>query len=342
MKDNKKTRELFLAELTEIRRELDALCNTLPDSNRIRKLIREFENEIADRKRVEDELRESEEKYRVLVESTDDSIYLVDKKSRYLFMNKKHICRLGLAQDEVLGKAYSDFHTPEETAEFIGYVEKVIKTGESAQYEHRSNRDGGYFLWTMSPVADPRGSIKAVTVVSKNITTLKNMESSLYALSLSDELTGLLNRRGFMTLAKQPIKIARRMKKDVLLIFADMNELKRINDTYGHAQGDIALRDLAKLLKKTFRESDIIARIGGDEFAVLISDFHDGAKDICMKRLHDNIAKFNRKAKGPYLLTISTGAVVCSHVKKCSVDQMLIDADMQMYKQKTARHEFRP
>jgi diguanylate cyclase (GGDEF)-like protein/PAS domain S-box-containing protein len=342
MEDNRKPRELLLVELSELRRELDALRITVPDSSRIHKLIQDFEKEIAERKRIEGELRESEEKYRALVESTDDSIYLVDKKSRYLFMNKKHMSRLGLARDEVLGKAYSDFHTPEETSEFVGYVDKVIKTGGSAQYEHRSNRDGGYFLWTMSPVVDLRGNIKAVTVVSKNITSLKDMESTLYALSLSDELTGLYNRRGFLTLAKQPIKIARRMKQDVLLIFADMNELKRINDTYGHAQGDIALKDLAKLLKKTFRESDIIARIGGDEFAVLITEFQDGTKDICMKRLHDHIAKFNRKEKRPCLLTISTGAVVCSYVKTWSVDQMLKEADMQMYKQKTAEQKSRP
>jgi diguanylate cyclase (GGDEF)-like protein/PAS domain S-box-containing protein len=341
MEDKKKTRELLLAELTELRRELDALRITVPESNRIRKLIVDFKKEIADKKQIEVKLRESEEKYRTLVESTDDSIYLVDKKSRCLFMNKKHLSRLKLRAVEVLGKAYSDFHTPAETSEFVGYVGRVNKTGESARYEHRSDRDGGYFLWTMSPVTNQRGAITAVTVVSKNITTLKDMESSLYALSLSDELTGLYNRRGFLTLAEQQIKVARRMKKDVLLIFADMNELKLINDTYGHAQGDVALKDLAEAIKKTFRESDIIARIGGDEFAILINEYHNGTKDIWMKRLHDNLEKFNRKEKCPYLLTISTGAVACSHEKTCSVEQMLNDADMQMYKQKTTTQKSR-
>jgi diguanylate cyclase (GGDEF)-like protein/PAS domain S-box-containing protein len=237
-----------------------------------------------------------------LIESTDDSIYLVDKKARYLFMNKKHLARMGLRIEELLGKGYGDFHSQDETGTFVHQVDTVFKTGESCQYEHRSVRDGGYFLRTLSPVAGSSDTIKAVTVISKNITSLKTLEAELYALSLADELTSLYNRRGFLTLSEQQIKIARRMKQRLLLIYADMNEMKKINDTFGHAKGDEAIKALAEILKNTFRESDIIARIGGDEFAILATTFRARSERTYMERLKANIDAYN---------AISTGIFIC-------------------------------
>ena len=315
---------------------------------KLAKLTEENESQrliIARMKRTEEELRGHVQKYAILIESTDDSIYLLDQKSRYLFMNKKHLNRMGLRAEEVLGKAYGDFHMPEETSEIILQVEKVLQTGESTHHEHKSARDGGYFLRTLSPVMDSSGTIQAVTVISKDITPLKTLEAKLYALSLSDELTKLYNRRGFLTLATQQIKISRRLKRSILLIFADVDDFKAINDSYGHAEGDAALKDLTEILKQTFRESDIIARIGGDEFVILITDFHSGEKEVYLKRLHDNLEHFNgrngKKAR-PYILTISTGMVVYDHMTSSTLEEMLSHADSRMYKQKTAAQKSRP
>jgi diguanylate cyclase (GGDEF)-like protein/PAS domain S-box-containing protein len=284
---------------------------------------------------VADDLRDSLEKYTALIESTDDSIYLVNKKGSYLFMNKRHLSRMGLRVEELLGKGYGDFHSPDETREFIQQVDTVFKTGESCQYEHRSVRDGGYFLRTLSPVAGSNDTIKAVTVISKNITSLKNLEAELYALSLADELTGLYNRRGFLTLAGQQIKIARRMKRRMLLIYADMNGMKKINDTYGHARGDEAIKGMTEILRNTFRESDIIARIGGDEFAILITAFRAGKEKIFMERFNENIDAYNAKG-GPYVLSISTGVFICDPMASRSIEEMLVIADKRMYEQKAA------
>src|SRR5207244_8114289 len=89
-------------------------------------------------------------------------------------------------------------------------------------------------------------------------------------MGLVDELTGLYNRRGFLTLATRDLRLARRGDETLLVAFADMDDLKSVNDTSGHAVGDRALRDTAGLLRQTFRESDLVARIGGDEYAVLV------------------------------------------------------------------------
>ena len=105
--------------------------------------------------------------------------------------------------------------------------------------------------------------------IFRNVTQRKQMEDELRALSLTDELTGLYNRRGLITIAEKVIKVARRLKKRVLLLYADLDDLKVINDNYGHKEGDYALIAAASIFKKSARESDVIARIGGDEFVIL-------------------------------------------------------------------------
>jgi diguanylate cyclase (GGDEF)-like protein len=139
-----------------------------------------------------------------------------------------------------------------------------------------------------------------------------------------------------MTLAGQQIKISRRMKRHMLLIFADMNRMKHINDTYGHAQGDKALKDLSEILRMTFRESDIIARIGGDEFVILITAFQNGAENIYLGRLYQNIDKFNKSKIRPYAIAVSIGMVVSNPAVSSSVDDLLDSADQRMYQHKTS------
>ena len=123
-------------------------------------------NDITD----EISLRESEDKYRSLVESTEDSIYLADRDGSYLFVNEKHLSRLGSPVDKVIGRTYGEFHSLDDTKEFEGQIEEVFETGQTTQHEHRSLRDDRYFLRTLSPVKGPDGHTASVTVVSKDIT----------------------------------------------------------------------------------------------------------------------------------------------------------------------------
>jgi PAS domain S-box-containing protein len=135
--------------------------------------------DITELKQAEDALRASEEEYRSLVESTEDSVYLVDSDCKYLFMNEKHRSRFDLPLTEIIDRPYAQFHSKEEAETFFGRVKQVTETGRSVWHEYRSQRDGRYFLRTLSPVAGADGKTVAVTVVSKDITERKSLEAQL-------------------------------------------------------------------------------------------------------------------------------------------------------------------
>jgi PAS domain S-box-containing protein len=124
---------------------------------------------IEELKRSKEALLISEERYRSIVETTDDSVYLVDRNYRYLYMNRKHMARMGFSGDAYVGRCFSEFHSDEETRDFIEKVDTVFERASSRQYGHRSERDNEYFLRTFSPVNGPDGKVAAVSVVSKKI-----------------------------------------------------------------------------------------------------------------------------------------------------------------------------
>ncbi len=446
MASKDKTREQLIGELSELRRKVEKM-----------------EKAESDRELTAAALRETEERYRSLVESTEDSIYLVDKDSRYLLMNKKHMTRMGFEKDEYAGMLFSERHSAEETKKFVNKVNRVFETGRSSQYEYKSDRDERYFLQTFSPVKSLKGDTIAVTVISKDVTgrkqveeayreseerfrtlfnqasdsiyllkstdegliivdanhvacathgytyegligkplaildesesrkylnertgrlmageTLtfevrhvrkdgstfpveisaqlikiadepyvlaidrdiserKRMEEELRALSLTDELTGLYNRRGCLTLGEQLLKIANRQKKGVFVLYADVDNLKNINDELGHQTGDQALMDVATILKEKYRESDVIARIGGDEFVVIPVGTSGDSDKLIKSRLQKELDIFTAQINRSYKLSISIGVAYSDPGESCSIEELLTRADKLMYEQKKIR-----
>jgi diguanylate cyclase (GGDEF)-like protein len=165
----------------------------------------------------------------------------------------------------------------------------------------------------------------------------KRLEEEIRSLSLTDELTGLYNRRGFTLLAEQELKLAQRMKRAMLLFFGDMDNLKTINDTWGHAQGDQALCEVAAILKQNFRESDIIARIGGDEFVVLAVDASKESAEIIVNRIQAALDALNSAGGDSYHLAISLGFASYNPEAPSMVSELIAQADIQMYQQKQSR-----
>ncbi len=165
------------------------------------------------------------------------------------------------------------------------------------------------------------------------------LHTALLDLALVDDLTGLYNRRGFLTLATRDLRLAHRGNETLLVAFADLDDLKGVNDTAGHAVGDRALRDTAALLRQTFRDSDLVARIGGDEYAVLVRHAGPESAGVLAERLKRQLRDFNRRAGRPYQLAISLGFAAHKASTLGSVAGLLDRADRALYRDKRRKHD---
>lgn len=181
----------------------------------------------------------------------------------------------------------------------------------------------------------------AETKLKNLMLELEEYNKHLKELSQTDELTGLLNRRGFLSLAEHFIKQARRESKIMTLFFLDLDGLKQINDTYGHKEGDLAISSTALVLKETFRESDIIGRFGGDEFVVFAGNAGRETLSIIISRLKVNLQTMNRKLMKPFLLRMSVGYAFYDPKKETDVDQLIHKADKMLYSVKRKRQKIR-
>jgi diguanylate cyclase (GGDEF)-like protein len=219
-------------------------------------------------------------------------------------------------------------------------VDTVFETGNSAQYEYQSLRDGRYFLQTYSPVFDLDKKIKAVTVISKDITERKKIEERLRMLTNTDELTGVYNRRGFFILANQQLKVATREMRKLFLLSADLDYLKIINDNLGHQAGDLALIKTSQILQKSFRDSDIVARIGGDEFVVLAHETTEANLEMVITRLREHLVSHNTGPNKHYELSFSIGFASYNPEFPCSIDELISEADKHMYEEKKKKQRY--
>jgi two-component system, cell cycle response regulator len=196
------------------------------------------------------------------------------------------------------------------------------------------------FSYDKAVAAGASDFIKKPFSLNELIARIKHvrMQEEMRSLLLRDELTGLYNRRGFFTLVEYLLKMAKRQDRGMFMLYADLDNLKQINDAYGHQEGDLALIETANLLAKNYRESDIIARIGGDEFVVISAGTPGDCIDTILKRLQQTLEAYNAKrSRRPYALSISAGIAFYDPANPCSIDELLAQGDRSMYGHK--RHK---
>ncbi len=171
------------------------------------------------------------------------------------------------------------------------------------------------------------------------LSDLEQYNIQLKELSITDELTGLYNRRGFLSLAGNNLALARRIGKQGIIVFADLNGLKTINDTYGYEAGDWAIKQISMILIKTFRETDIIARLGGDEFSVFMVGSTMAQIGIYQKRIEKLLVESNSNSRKPFNLSISIGSIPFQADENTAIEDLLKEADKILCNQKRKRKE---
>ena len=165
------------------------------------------------------------------------------------------------------------------------------------------------------------------------------LQAELGNLALTDELTGLYNRRGFMAMAERQMRLGRRTGRGMLLFMMDVDGLKQINDSFGHLEGDRVLKRTAEVLEETFRDSDVIARQGGDEFAVLAIEAAGHCERTIQTRLFDGMDSINAE-QSHYEISLSLGFARFDPRNCTSIEKLMAKADQAMYEQK--RHRSAP
>lgn len=295
--------------------------------------------DITERRRVEEEIRTLKEFNESIVQNMAEGVMLTDIEGRLTFSNPKAAALLGYAQLELLGKHWSTI-VPVDQHEIVRSADRRRKEGRTDHYELMLLHRNGERI-PVQVAGSPRfeeEKFVGSTVVFSDISVRNKLEAELRALSLTDMSTGLYNRRGFFTLAEQQLKLTCRMGKPILIVFIDLDNLKTINDTFGHHEGDRALVDTADILKRTFRVSDISGRLGGDEFAVFAMGNRDTDREILYDRLHRQIDLFNQKKERPFPLSMSIGVLFVSAGSTLPLEEMIRQADALMYETKRGKH----
>jgi diguanylate cyclase (GGDEF)-like protein/PAS domain S-box-containing protein len=293
--------------------------------------------DIKKRRRAEEALRESEERSKYLIEHANELIYRTDAHGNLIFVNPTCIETLGFSEGELVGRHYLSLVKEEfrEAAEKF-YVRQLIKKIPNAYLEIPViTKDGGeIWLGQNSQLVLEQGNVIGFQAIARDITERKHAIEELESLSLTDDLTGLYNRRGFLALAEQELKHASRANERFALVFADLDGLKQINDSFGHHEGSRAIIKAAEILRQTFRTSDILARLGGDEFTVLALAASDDNSETIKARLQDNVRRFNIRHELPYELSVSVGIVLLDPHSQISIEDLIRKADAAMYEHK--------
>jgi diguanylate cyclase (GGDEF)-like protein len=262
------------------------------------------------------QLVKSEIPYRDLIENLADGIVILDGKGIVRYMNPvaEHLLQ-------------------QEASSRIGRIHKDLLKLKDKKAEVEITRPGGEKIIVETRCVTGQWEDKTVFYVSlRDATHTVALREKLKHYSFYDELTDLYNRRGFFDMLERQIKLSNRKGIKFFLLFADIDGLKKINDTWGHVTGDRALQEFAAILRNCFRESDIIARIGGDEFSVFPIDADRKMCAILLKRIDRAIVEFHNKHDGPYRLAASMGTAFYDPAYPCSPDELLGRADAEMYK----------
>lgn len=208
----------------------------------------------------------------------------------------------------------------------------VVSPHEDGDTEMRSLREGVQEFLTDADVKRDM-LMRAI----RHAIERQKTQGVLRNLALVDDLTGLYNRRGFLALAEHQLRLARRGQKAFALVFSDLDGLKSINDTFGHHEGSRAIQEAAEIFRQSFRASDVLSRVGGDEFCALMLDATARAADLVKARLLVGLRGRNAGPAARFVLSMSTGVLCCDAADARSLEEMLAAADSLMYRAKRAR-----
>ncbi len=305
-------------------------------------------NDVTARAMAEQALKESEEKHRLLVENSHDVIYTLTKAGIFTFVSPAWTTLMGHPIDQVVGQAFLPLVHPHDVAVCTTFMQKVVDARQPQEgIEFRVRHLNGDWRWFHSnavPLKDETGEVLGLQGSGMDMTESKAAQEQIQNLAFSDPLTGLPNRRLLLDRLEQALSTGARHLRQGALLFLDLDDFKTLNDTLGHDLGDLLLQQVAQRLLACVREGDTVARVGGDEFVLLLDDLSNSPHEVATHAEtvgEEIIAALNK----PYLLqgqahhsTSSIGITLFGGGLREAIAEPLKRAELAMYQAKAAGH----
>jgi diguanylate cyclase (GGDEF)-like protein/PAS domain S-box-containing protein len=304
---------------------------------RVHQIELEMQNEELRRTQVE--LETARERYFNLYDLAPVGYVTISEQGLILEANLTAATLLGLARGALVNRPFSRSILKEDQDSYYRHRQQLFKTGTPQECELRMVGPESRIAWAhlTAVLAQDAGGAPVCRVTLSDITErkladekLQLLNAELKQLALTDYLTNLYNRRYFMQRGAEEVKRASRYRQPLAILMLDIDEFKKVNDRHGHAAGDVALQQVAAALKASLRETDIIGRLGGEEFAILLPDTPLQAAVLLAERIRLSIANMSVMVSS---ITISVGAVAFTH-EMTGIDDLLRNADAAMYRAK--------
>jgi diguanylate cyclase (GGDEF)-like protein/PAS domain S-box-containing protein len=301
-----------------------------------------FAVNVTDVQQTHSQLAESERRYRQLVENGQGLICTHDMEGRVLTVNQAALTLAGYTADQVIGRNLRDVLSPLSRQVFSLYLERMEYAGSDDGMMYVQAASGRELAWKYHNVRiDEPGKPSYVLGHAQDVTELREAEQRLRQLANTDDLTGLLNRRGFLANGSRLLSDAVAQGKGAAVFYVDIDGLKAINDDHGHDAGSTLIIAAAEAMKNSFRAADVLARTGGDEFVALVIVPPDDVATIS-KRLKWHVDKFNASSALPYSLSMSIGVSRLDREISTTLEGLVREADAAMYRLKRPAQILRP
>jgi diguanylate cyclase (GGDEF)-like protein/PAS domain S-box-containing protein len=303
-----------------------------------RRHVEELNLYLAEQERISKALRETEEHFRNAFDYAAIGMALVSLQGTWLRVNRSLCELLGYTEPELLASNFQAVTHEDDVRSDLANLYRLIQDEiPTCQVEKRYMHRHGEIVWVLNSVSlirDQDNNPVHFIFQIQDMTERKRAEAALQSLSVIDELTGLYNRRGFLAVAHQHLAAIRRDEKKPVILYGDLDGLKKINDSLGHHEGDRALTKVAEIFKDAFRSSDILARIGGDEFVVLAALDDEETAETLADRLQQRFKAANSAVNRAYDLAISVGVAHIEDGETRTMNELMARADQLMYEDK--------
>ena len=294
--------------------------------------------DISERKKIEEKAQREHLMLETVLNNVDAFIYMKDENYRFQYVNKKVADLFGLPADQIIGRPNEEIMTPEFAAEVTRLDQEVFDKGvvSSGRESFPDLKGNTRHYWTVKLPIQLDEQQRMLIGFSSDITELHQLQKQLKQQALTDDLTGLANRRAIFDEMDKTLARAERRQSPTSIILLDLDFFKRVNDTYGHPIGDEVLKHCAQLILTSIRSGDTAARLGGEEFGVLLPDTSLPAAKLVADRIHTIIETTPYRAKDLEIFYTASIGLYCHDQGRADTSHFYSKADELLYRAKNS------